>query len=217
MCSSSSTIFDAKFSIIFGAKDRVINWGPGVVSVKVAPTLHNETSHLRRASQLQSRLIPIQTATEASRRPLWGGRSRQGRRESSPTRRGGSLISGIGCATCQTSSIFDVYAFHQGYFGHDDIQPHNLPIHEAAPSVGASSGRLSPAYGVSGGRDTSADIGLKRRSSLLPSSLPPSLISIHPSKRKKCQWRFSPPHKYGPSLVMREGGGHLPCRHPRVS
>ena len=207
MCSSSSTIFDAKFSIIFGAKDRVINWGPGVVSVKVAPTLHNETSHLRRASKLQSRLIPIQTATGASRRPLWRGRSRQGRRESSPTRRGGSLISGIGCATCQTSSIFDVYAFHQGYFGHDDIQPHNLPIHEAAPSVGASSGRLSPAYGVSGGRDTS-DIGLKRRSSLLP--------HIHPSIEKKEMPMAIFTSAQIWSVPRYEGGGHLPC-HPRVS
>ena len=111
-----STIFGG-----FGAKDRIINWGPGVVSVKVAPTLHNETSHLRRASKLQSRLIPIQTATGASRRPLWRGRSRQGRRESSPTRRGGSLINGIGCATCHTSSISDAYAVHHGYFGLDDL------------------------------------------------------------------------------------------------
>ena len=93
---------------------------------------------------------------------------------------------------------------------------HNLPIHKSAPSVGARQlWTAKPGLWSKRGKRHLGGHGAEKTLLPAPLLLPP-LISIHPSKRKKCQWRFSPPHKYGPSLVMREGGGHLPC-HPRVS
>ena len=137
----------------------------------------------RRASKLQSHLIPIQTATEASRRPLWRGRSRQGRRESSPTRRGGSLINGIGCATCHTSSISDAYAVHHGYFGLDDLLSHNLRIHKSAPSVGARQlWAAKPGLWSKRGKRHLGGHGAEK--TLLPATLLlPPLISIHRKER----------------------------------